>query len=406
MRDSPRRSFALSGARTALHRKDRLTMYASACAWNLKSSRRSAGTCRWIILFSVFSGISQAVHALTIDEVMIDAVKTNPIFKAFREATQASHEEVSAALSRWLPNIQLRLQAGAYRSYDERLFDTTTNMIAGTSSINLRQNLYRGGRDIASLRQAEERVRQSGASLRDIEQTILLRAATVFLDVVRAENTVALREASLASFQARLRATEVQFQIGDRTRSDVAQARSELNLATAAVAVARADLQAAQASYKNVVGGPPGDLEPASEPSGLPKSLEEARRAAKETSPTVRAARHAMLAAKHAVEQAARETEPTLDIVGDLSGTRRWGDLDHRTADSYLGLEFSVPLYTGGLLDTRLRQARHLFAQMQEEWHAALRDAETRVTTAWYDLHAARERAKALRSAVLSLIHI
>ena len=404
--------------------------------------------------------------ALTIGEAFREASRSNPTLHAAREAARAQHEGVPLALSAWLPTLNASwMQTETHTRQDLRCtvsdlaFQAFQNCGPSQSrsdrttlELSLNQNLYRGGQDAARLRQADEEVLRSHASLRDVEQTVFLQTATAYLDLIRAERVVVLRKASLASFEARYHDTKSQYEIGDRTQADLAQAEAEKQIAAADVISAQATLDSLRARFEELVGRPPGALTTPPEPADLPPTLEEAQRSAQHDLPAVRAARHALTAAGHAEDAAAGQLGPTLDLTGsiqqydsfsksntddyvsppsfvpsltvDADDPTRPGfdDPDHvhttprilspstvrdigRSTDidgntRQVSLRLNVPLYLGGRVGAQLRQAQHREEQMRGRLVAAKRQAVQSATAAWQELHAARYRKQATAAAV------
>ena len=370
---------------------------------------------------------------LTIEEALAEAARSNPNVRAARDAARSGHEGVPLAFSAWLPTVQVNASASGTR------LGTTTKQTAPTAflgplpvldasgnptgalapipvpgsettsdsfdreSLELvyTQNLFSSGRNEAGLRRARESVRQSHATVEDTEQIVLLRTATAYLDVLRAGRTVRLREASLVSFEARARETRAQFQVGDRTQADVAQADAEREIAAADVASAKAGLEVQRALFEALVGMPADDLEAAGEPANLPETLDAALDAARTERPAVRAAVYAESAAAHAVRAAKGELGPRVDLRGTVTRTIGHGTPGFlNSTDQSIGVQLSMPLYQAGSGGARLRQARHVLAQRQDQRAAARREAAQRAAGAWRELNAARQRRAALATAV------
>ena len=376
--------------------------------------------------------------ALTIEEALAEAARSNPNVRAARDAARSGHEGVPLAFSAWLPTVQVN--AGARHTRIGKTTRRTTPssyapLLVGDSSGNptgvvldtgetvlfpvpgsettsdsfdreslelvYTQNLFSSGRNEAGLRRARESVRQSHATVEDTEQIVLLRTATAYLDVLRAGRTVRLREASLVSFEARARETRAQFQVGDRTQADVAQADAEREIAAADVASAKAGLEVQRALFEALVGMPADDLEAAGEPANLPETLDAALDAARTERPAVRAAVYAESAAAHAVRAAKGELGPRVDLRGTVTRTIGHGTPGFlNSTDQSIGVQLSMPLYQAGSGGARLRQARHVLAQRQDQRAAARREAAQRAAGAWRELNAARQRRAALATAV------
>ena len=385
---------------------------------------------RQAALLAALVAAAPSAHALTIHEAMAEAVRSNPNVLAARQAARFRHEELPLALSAWRPTVEASVTASRTRIGSAPVASATEVEIpvfgddgsfvgrtppipvpasGGVSSdhsgrealeLVLTQNLYRGGGRKAVLRQAEEGVRFGHASVEDAEQRVLLQTATVYLDVLRAEGFVALREASLAAFEAHARDTRAQYRVGDRTRADVAQAEAEQDVAAAEVAAAKAELEVQRARFETLVGLPPEDLEAAGEPDGLPETLEAARRAAESARPAVRVAVHAERAASQAVRAAAGDLGPRVDLTGAVTRTLHHGSPLLDSTDASVGVRLAMPLYQGGSGGARVRQARRLRSQLRDQRLAAQRAAVQQATGAWRNLHSARQRYAALDAAV------
>ena len=351
------------------------------------------------------------VRALTLEEAFAEAVRTNPDLRAAREAARSAHEGVPLARSVWMPTVRAELLASRTRigsSLDFTGFfsgmPTSSPLVTDQRIMKLAatQNLYHGGRNSALIRRADQEVRQAHAVVEDAEQIVLLRVATAYLDVLRAERTVELRQASLAAFEARVRETEAQFEVGDRTAADVAQALAERDVAVSDVAAAQADLETQRSLFAMLVGAEPRDLAAPGEPGGLPGTLEAAVRRAEDERPAVRAADHAVRAADHAVRAVSGELGPRVDLQGTVMRTLGQAQLAFlpNSTDVTVTALVTMPIYQAGSVGARLRQAYRAQGRFRNEQTSAKREAAQRATAAWLGLRSARARLAALRTAV------
>lgn len=341
------------------------------------------------------------VHAITIEEVFAKVLRSNPTVLAARDAARSVHEHVPSAAAAWLPTIRAEASSAFQKRYDDPF---QSGVISRQNSLSLVyvHNLYRGGGDQAALRRAEAEVLRSHANVEDTEQNVLLSVATVYQDVIRAEQAIELRKASLAAFEERVRETRAQYDVGDRTRADLALAESERDVAAADGVSAEADLDVQRARFETLVGMAPDGLEAAGMPADLPETLGAARRAAEQARPGVRAAAYAVRSAQQAVRAAEAERGPSVDLSSQVSRTfpGGTGSDGHEYNDLSVRVQLSLPVFEGGAVDARVRQAGHILAQRRNELHAARREALQRATSAWRRLSAARQRHAALSAAV------
>ena len=363
---------------------------------------RRPGLIRWrLAVFATLPMVMTPAHAITIEEVFAVVLRSNPSVLAARDAARSVHEQVPRAAAAWLPVIRTEAGSAFQKRYDH---PSQRGAISRQNSLSLVyvHNFYRGGGDQAALRRAEAEVLRSHAGVEDTEQQVLLSVATVYQDVIRAERAIELRKASLAAFEERVRQTRAQYDAGDRTRADLALAEAERDVAAADLVSAEADLDIQRARFETLVGMAPDGLEAAGMPADLPETLEAARRAARQARPTVRAAAYAVRAARQAVRTAEAERGPSVDLSSEVSRTFPGGTVSdgHEYNDLSVRIQLSLPLFEGGAVDARVRQAEHILAQRRNELYGARREALQRATSAWRRLSAARERHAALSAAV------
>ncbi len=368
--------------------------------------RRRKGWRRAAAGLALLSLAAAPLRALTLAEAFAEALRTNPNVGAAREAARSAHEGVPLARAVWMPAVQADTRASLTRIGSALDFTDFSASPLVTSqrilTLSATQNLYHSGRNGALLRRADQEVLQAHAAVEDVEQVVLLRVATVYLDVLRAERTAELRRAALGAFEARVRENEAQFEVGDRTAADVAQALAERDVAIAEVAAAEADLETQRSLFAMLVGVRPHGLVAPDEPAGLPGSLAEAIRMAEGGRPAVRAADHAVRAAGHAARAVTGELGPRVDLRGTITRTLGQGQLSFlpNSTDMTLGVQVTMPIYQAGAVGARLRQAHRVQERARSEQEAAAREAAQRATAAWLALHSARERLAALRTAV------
>ncbi len=181
-------------------------------------------------LLIVFGG----ARAETLAEAMTKAYMANPTLKAQRAQVRATDERVSQALSGWRPTVILTGDAGKTRADDDLgFFQSEETRTPLTLGLNFDQPLYRSGRTTASTEQAEFLVLASRALLDSVEQQVLLDAATAYLDVLRDFAVLQLSVHNEQVLERQLEAARDRFDVGEITRTDVAQAEARLSQASA-----------------------------------------------------------------------------------------------------------------------------------------------------------------------------
>lgn len=241
-----------------------------------------------VMLLGGFAG--QAAHAETLRGALSSAYKFNPEIEAERANLRATDEEVPRAKSGYRPRLEANADVGARRTKNDLVGGGSTS---GTRhprgyDVQINQNLFDGFRTTNGVNAAEATVRAGRAALHNTEQTVLLDAVSAYMNVVRDQAIVRLRENNVRVLTSNLRATQDRFNAGEVTRTDVAQSRARRAGSVSALDLARANLKSSRANYERIIGNPPSKLRGAGVPERLlPKSLGEAKRRAINESPSV-----------------------------------------------------------------------------------------------------------------------
>ena len=344
--------------------------------------------------------------AQTLEEALAAAYETNPRLQAARRELGAVNEGVSQELSNWRPTVSLQGSAG------QRYVDSEgASGFGGTSSqeetltpwetaLEVRQPLYRGGRTVAGTERAENEVRAQRARLANTEQQVLFEAAQAYMDVWRDQAILELNDNNVEVLDRQLEATRDRFEVGEVTRTDVAQAESRLSRAIADRTEAQGNLNASRAVYEEVIGRPPEDLEQPPAPENLPANLDGAVSQALSNNPSVVASDFAAEAARDRVRQVAGELLPRADLVGRLAHTEEQSTSVSEANSAEILAELTIPLYQQGAVYSRVREVKQVANQRRLELRTARRTAEQEAVSAWEGLVSARGQIEATREQV------
>jgi len=339
-------------------------------------------------------GAAAPAAADTLEEALAAAYVTNPTLQAARAELRSVDEQVPQALSGWRPTVQLSGDAGyAYgRGIRPESPPGTTNPHTQPRSagISLRQPVFTGFRVPNQIDTAEYSVLAARENLASVEQTVLLDAATAYMDVLRDMAVLDLTVNNEEVLRRQLEATQDRFQVGEITRTDVSQAESRLAGAIAQRIEAEGTLQATRAAYEREIGMPPVNLEPPDAIGGLPASREEALDMADEEQPQVRAAAWTARAAKEQVDATQSELWPSVDL--EASYFRNWDSSAtvRESESAVVRLNATVPLYQSGVVYSQIREAKHTFGQRRQQVDEARRAARAQAVQAWEALTTAR----------------
>lgn len=346
-----------------------------------------------------------SAHAESLSDALAAAYANNPTLEAQRAQQRATDESVPQAKSGWRPTAEI--DGGYGRNWQDRkipgqssLGGNPTVLRPLSGQLVIDQPLYRGGRTVASTRQAEAAVGSGVQTLRSTEQQVLLNAIQAYLDVLLGQAVVQLNDNNVQVLQRQLRATRDRFDVGEVTRTDVAQSAARLSLGYANLINAQGDLANFEATYKQVIGHRPVDLQPLPRMIPLPANIDAAYSTALAANPDLAAARKTEEASRWAVRVARGQLLPTADIQGTVGhnadSTYRH---DHDNSAAIMG-QLRIPIYQAGLVSSQVRQA------LQENSRDRLRIAETQraviaqITGAWENLRAARAAIRSFREQV------
>jgi len=197
-----------------------------------------------------------------------------------------------------------------------------------------------------------------------------------------------------------LRATQDRFNVGEVTRTDVAQAQARRAAAVAALDLARANLKTSRATFERVVGHPPSHLVEARESNLVARTLQENVEISIRESPNVVAALYREQGARFAIDTIRGELLPTVQLEANY--TKRFDPtaLIDWTETSLVTGRVTVPFYTGGEVQARVRQAKHTHIQRLQEIEQARTEVQAQVVTAWSQLQAAKAAVESDTTAV------
>ncbi len=339
--------------------------------------------------------------AETLQEALAQAYQSNPILLAAQAQLRATDESVPQALSDWRPSLAVTSEAGKKYEDSEYAFSSRgENLTPWNVQTTLRQNLYKGGQTVAAVKRAEAEVQARRAHLLATEQQVLFDAGTSYGDIVRDEAMLKLNENNERVLGRQLRATRARFAVGEVTRTDVAQAESRLSQATAERIAAQGRLANSRATYRDIIGNPPGPLSPAAPLGDLPGSLEETLATAQEDSPDVMAARFNAQAAAATAGEILGRFLPSLDLEASVGRRSSTSPTEIRNFSTEVSARLTIPLYQRGAVSSEVREAKHLQRERRLELDAAVRKAIREATQAWKNLTTARAQIKAFSAEI------
>ena len=364
---------------------------------------------RWAVcaaFIACATALASAAQAETLESALALAYRNNPTLNAQRAALRAIDEGVPQALAGYRPRINGSWDAGGQHYESTTLAGgvftrTNTNISPKGGTVGLVQTVFNGQRTGNLTRQAESAVLSGRETLRNAVQTALLDAATSYMNVLRDTAILDLQRRNVQVLQEQLKQTRDRFNVGEVTRTDVAQAESRVAAAQSQVLAAEATLKASQAAYRRAIGVEPVNLRPGMPVDRLsPGSLEAAIAMGTAEHPTVTAAQYTVDGAQYAAKAAEGTLYPTVTLEGNV--TKRW-DLAPGTMDQYTatGLaRVAVPIYQGGSEYSIIRQAKETLGQRRIELDVQRDIVRANVMQFWSQLQATKAQIIAAQAQV------
>ncbi len=339
----------------------------------------------------------------TMDAALSRAYSANPTLNAQRASVRVTNENVPQALSGYRPRITASADIGASIT-DSSLpaqRGTVSRLAPRGAGVQIDQNIFDGGRTRSAVSQAESQVLGARETLRNTEQNVLLDAATSYMNVLRDTAILNLNRNNVEVLEEQLRQTRDRFQVGEVTRTDVAQSEARLSSAQSQAILAESNLKTSVARYRQNIGAEPGRLAPGRPVENfLPKTLPAALNTALTGHPAIVASLHGVDAAELQIKVTEADLYPVLGVRGIVQqryDTQSFGS--NSTSASLVGT-LTIPIYEQGLTYSRTRQAKETAGQRRIEVDTSRDQVRAAVVSAWGALEAAKAQIIAAQAQV------
>ncbi len=356
-------------------------------------------------------------RAETLTSALAKAYANNQDFNAARAQLRATDENVPQARSGLRPFVSGVGNANLNRSRTSSGDDITTAYSRTQSigvGVQINQTIFDGFQTPNNVASAQAQVRAAQENLSNTEQNTLSDAVAAYMNVLRDRQIASLRRQNLGFLQEQVRASSARFDVGEGTRTDVAQAESQQALATALLNSALSQVASSEATYFNVIGDAPTNLKPGSAPMRLlPKSVDRAFAISQREHPAILATLAAVDASAYQVKSAEGAFLPQVSITGSVDNTysqanseggssassssdlpgvsvNRPNVITQNQTSASIGAQVTIPIYQGGRNSSVVRQNKEILGQRRIEVDSARDQVRAAVATSWAQLQAAR----------------
>lgn len=383
-----------------------------------RSGMRAAATARRtasaMLLSVVFIALPLPGRAMDLRDAWEAALQNDATIRASRAAAEAGRERVPQARSQLLPNVS----ASFTRNYNDlttrgrnvlgQATTTSDDYWSSSRMLSVRQPLFRPALR-AQLRQAEAQVRDTEAALVGDEQDLVVRVGETYFDALLAREQLTLVQSLKRMTTVQLDAARKSFAAGSGTRTDIddAQARLDMTLAQELEAQQNVDFTRRKLDVLTGRNGEPlADLDVSRFVAGAPQpaQLDDWVTRAWSQSPDLHQLQAQLDAASEEISRVRADHLPTLDAVAQWAKTDsdNVNSVNTRYDQKSIGLQLSVPLYSGGYVSSTVRQALATQTRVHEQMEATRRDIEVRIFREFREVTEGVARIRALEQAVAS----
>ena len=337
-------------------------------------------------------------------EVLEQTYNNNPTLLARRAEFMAVKEQLPQAQSGFKPSING--SAGVTYTNLETDGQNFGASDGGNTSKNLGvtldQPLFKGGSTLANIKAANAVIAAQKALTYSSEQNVMLEAVTAYVDVMLSQASLELTQNNMSLIELELRQSQARFDVGELTRTDVAQAKARLALAESNLTQAKGDLNSNIALYQEITGNAP-HIDDMALPIGvleLPESKEEAMRLAELQNLLVILAENNEIAAQYDIDSVFGELLPQLSATGSLGRDYTPSSFVDEQDSLVLGVKATLPLYQSGATRSRLRQAKQVANQRFLEVHEVKNEVRREAATNYSLWQTAKAEIKSRKAQV------
>jgi outer membrane protein len=347
----------------------------------------------------------------TIEAALVRAYQNNPQLNAQRAQVRSTDENVPQALSGYRPKVALTASAGV--QYTDTLATaggTSTTLVRtethGTNAprsagLTVSQTLFNGYQTANRTRAAESQVSGAREALRVLEQSVLLAAATIYMDYLRDAAIVEVQRSNVRVLEQTLKQTRDRFNVGEVTRTDVAQSEAQLAAGRTQLLAADATLTTTRANFRRIIGIEPQNLAPGSPVDRfLPKTLPSSVELSLIENPNVTAAMFGIDVSFLQVKVNEGALLPTLTAQASVSEAYQPAITTPKQFLASAIAQVSVPLYQGGAEYSLIRQSKETLAQQRLNLELTRDSTRANTITAWGQLVAGKAQVASAQSQV------
>lgn len=362
------------------------------------------------VLLTALAGPTPAL-ADTIEAALVRAYQNNPQLNAQRAQVRSTDEGVPQALSGYRPKVGVNLSTG-YQYQDVQQVQkgptihssppfTSGPLQPNSASLTVTQTLYNGNQTANKTRAAESQVSGAREALRVLEQTVLLQAATTYMDYLRDSATLEVQRSNVRVLEQTLKQTRDRFNVGEVTRTDVAQSEAQLAAGRTQALTAESNLTTTRSNFRRIIGNEPTNLAPGSPVDRfLPRTIASAVNLSLVENPSVTASMYGIDVNYLQVKINEGALLPTVTLQAAVSTAYQQTLQVFRTNTASALATASIPIYQGGAEYSLIRQSKENLAQQRLNLETTRDQTRANVVQAWGQLEAGKAQVQSAQAQV------
>src|ERR1700693_2399773 len=347
----------------------------------------------------------------TIEAALVRAYQNNPQLNSQRAQVRFTDENVPQALSGYRPRVAITGSAGYQYTDTNSTQGGSPTAIVRTEihganpprsvGATVAQTLFNGQQTANKTRAAESQVSGAREALRVLEQSVLLSAATIYMDYLRDAAIVEVQRSNVRVLEQTLKQTRDRFSVGEVTRTDVAQSEAQLAAGKTQLLAAEATLTTTKANFRRIIGNEPEALAPGSPVDRfLPASLPGAVELSLIENPNVTAAMYGIDVNFLQVKVNEGALLPTVTMQASVQQSYEQQLQTFRTFGASAIAQLSVPIYQGGAAYSLIRQSKETLAQQRLVLEQTRDQVRANTVTAWGQLVAGKAQVASAQAQV------
>ncbi len=335
-------------------------------------------------------------RADTMEAALLRAYQNNPQLNAQRATVRATDESVPLALSGYRPKVAMTASSGV--QYTNQLLEFSTGKKIGegpqgphAAGLAVTQTLFNGNQTANKTRAAESQVLGAREGLRLMEQSVLLAAATIYMDYLRDAAILEVQRSNTRVLEETLKQTRQRYGAGLVTPTDIAQSEAQLAAGRGQELAAEATLTTTRANFRRIVGNEPEQLAPASPVDRyLPETLQGAIALSLAENPNVTAAMFGIDVNFLNVKVNEGALFPTVTLAANVQKNWQQTITQIRQFSASAVAQVSMPIYQGGAEYSLIRQSKETLDQQRLNLEQVRDQARADLVTAWGQLLAGK----------------